>query len=160
MTRFVGRRRELVLLEGMLDEVRKQIGAARPGKCVIVRGPRRIGKSALVEEFLEQQRVPSVFYTAEIGFGGEPLREFSEAVRLSGLREAQVFGEAVPGNWSAALRQLAGVLPARGSEVIHRQVIRAEPEPVQDCRVDRRVTEQVTFAGGAGDAGGDSSGVE
>ena len=95
----------------MLDEVRKQIGAARPGKCVIVRGRRRIGKSALVEEFIEQQRAPSVFYTAEIGFGGEPLREFSEAVRLSALPEAQVFGEAVPGNWAAALRQLAGCSP-------------------------------------------------
>jgi AAA+ ATPase superfamily predicted ATPase len=111
MTGFVGRRRELARLEGMLDEVRKQVGAARPGKCVTVRGRRRIGKSALVEEFIKRQRVPGVFYTAEIGFGGEPLREFSEAVRVSGLREAQVFGEAVPGNWAAAFRQLAGVLP-------------------------------------------------
>ena len=79
-------------------------------------GARRIGKSALVEEFIEQQRVPSVFYTAEIGFGGEPLREFSEAVRISELRQAQVFGEAVPGNWAAALRQLAGVLPGDATD--------------------------------------------
>ena len=78
---------------------------------MIVRGRRRIGKSALVEEFIEQQRVPSVFYTAEIGFGGEPLREFSEAVRVSALPDASVFAEAVPGNWAAALRQLGGVLP-------------------------------------------------
>jgi AAA+ ATPase superfamily predicted ATPase len=77
---------------------------------VIVRGRRRIGKSALVEEFIEQQEAPSVFYTAEIGFGGEPLREFSEAVRVSGLREAPVFGEAVPGNWSAQL-SLAAEFP-------------------------------------------------
>ena len=54
---FVGRRRELALLGGLLGEVREQVGAARPGKCVIVRGRRRIGKSALVEEFIEQQRV-------------------------------------------------------------------------------------------------------
>lgn len=111
MTGFVGRRRELALLGGLLDEVREQAGGARPGKCVIVRGRRRIGKSALVEEFIEQQRVPSVFYTAEIGFGGEPLREFSEAVRVSALPDASVFAEAVPGNWAAALRQLSGVLP-------------------------------------------------
>ena len=111
MAGFVGRRRELARLDGMLAEVRELAGSARPGRCVIVRGRRRIGKSALVEEFIEQQQVPSVFYTAEIGFGGEPLREFSEAVRISGLLEAQVFGEAVPGNWAAALRQLAGVLP-------------------------------------------------
>jgi uncharacterized protein len=82
---FMGRRRELALLDGMLGEVREQLGATRPGKCVIVRGRRRIGKSALVEEFIERQQVPSVFYTAEIGFGGEPLRELSEAVLVSGL---------------------------------------------------------------------------
>jgi uncharacterized protein len=111
MTGFVGRRRELALLRELLDEVRAQVGASRPGKCVIVRGRRRIGKSALVEEFIERQRVPSAFYTAEIGFGGEPLREFSEAVRISSLPDAQVFGEAAPGNWAAAFRQLAGVLP-------------------------------------------------
>jgi uncharacterized protein len=115
---FVGRQRELGLLDGMLGEVRELVGSARPGKCVIVRGRRRIGKSALVEEFIEQQQVPSVFYTAEIGFGGEPLREFSDAVRTSGLREAHVFGEAVPGNWAAALRQLAGVLPDDGPSIV------------------------------------------
>src|ERR1700731_821844 len=92
-----GRRRELARLDGMLAEVRGLAGSARPGRCVIVRGRRRIGKSPLVEEVIGQQEVPGVFYTAEIGFGGEPLREFSEAVRISGLREAQVFGEAVPG---------------------------------------------------------------
>jgi len=59
-----------------------------------------------------------VFYTAEIGFGGEPLREFSDAVRISGLPEAQVFAEAVPGNWAAALRQLAGVLPDDGPSIV------------------------------------------
>lgn len=111
MAGFVGRRHELALLDGMLGEVREQVGAARPGKCVIVRGRRRIGKSALVEEFIERQHVPSVFYTAEIGFGAEPLQEFSEAVQVSGLREAQVFEDAAPGNWGAAFRQLAGVLP-------------------------------------------------
>src|SRR6266568_3919703 len=72
MTGFVGRRRELALLDAMLAEVRELAGSARPGRCVIVRGRRRIGKSALVEEFIEQQQVPSVFYTAEIGFGGGP----------------------------------------------------------------------------------------
>jgi uncharacterized protein len=108
---FVGRRRELDSLGEMLSEVREQSAAARPGKCLIIRGRRRIGKSALVEEFIDHHQVPSVFYTAEIGFGGEPLREFSEAVRASALPEAHVFGEARPANWAAGLRQLAGMLP-------------------------------------------------
>jgi hypothetical protein len=38
-------------------------------------------------------------------------RRSAEAVRVSALPEATVFAEAVPGNWAAALRQLAGVLP-------------------------------------------------
>jgi hypothetical protein len=118
VTGFVGRRHELAMLAGLLGEVREQVGTARPGKCVIVRGRRRIGKSALVEEFIEQEQVPSVFYTAEIGFGGQPLREFTEAVRVSGLPDASIFGEAAPGNWAAALRQLAGVLPEDGPSVV------------------------------------------
>jgi uncharacterized protein len=62
--------------------------------------------------------VPSVFYTAELGFGGEPLREFSETVLASALPEAEVFGEAAPGNWAAAFRQLAGILPADQVSVV------------------------------------------
>jgi uncharacterized protein len=71
-----------------------------------------------VEEFIEQQQVPSICYTAEIGFGGEPLREFSDAVRISELPDAPVFADAVPGNWTAALRQLAGVLPDDGPSIV------------------------------------------
>jgi len=70
---FVGRRRELASLGQVLAEVREQLGAVRPGKCLIIRGRRRIGKSALVEEFIDRHQVPSVFYTAEIGFGGLPI---------------------------------------------------------------------------------------
>jgi hypothetical protein len=39
-------------------------------------------------------------------------------VRVSGLREAQVFGEAVPGNWAAAFRQLAGVFLGDGPSIV------------------------------------------
>jgi AAA+ ATPase superfamily predicted ATPase len=118
MVGFVGRRHELGLLLGMLDEVRAAAGSARPGRCLIVKGRRRIGKSALVEEFIEHQQVPSLFYTAEIGFVGEPLQEFSEAVRASDLPGAAVFADAAPGNWAAALRQLAGILPDDAASVV------------------------------------------
>ena len=118
MSDFVGRRRELAALDQALSEVRDQAGTARPGKCLIVRGRRRIGKSALAEEFIDLNHVPSVFYTAEIGFAGQPLHEFSEAVRASALPEAAVFDEAAPGNWAAAFRQLAGVLPDDQASVV------------------------------------------
>src|ERR1700722_18143171 len=84
---FVGRRRELAALGQILSEVQEQVGAAQPGKCLIIRGRRRIGKAAPVEEFTAGPRVPGFFSPAEIGCGGEPLREFSETVRTSALPE-------------------------------------------------------------------------
>jgi len=115
---FVGRKRELATLGRVLGEVRASVGAAQPGRCLILRGRRRIGKSALVEEFVRRGGVPYVFHTAEIGFGGDPLAEFIRDVAVSSLPEAELFHEATPGNWAAALRQLAGVLPTDRASVV------------------------------------------
>ncbi|PXX63998.1 hypothetical protein DFR70_105180 [Nocardia tenerifensis] len=111
MVDFIGRQSELDTLAAALSGVRAEIGTARPGRCLILRGRRRIGKSALVEEFVHRNRVPNVFHTSEIGFGTDPLTEFVDAVRSSSLPDADIFGEALPGNWTAALRQLASILP-------------------------------------------------
>jgi uncharacterized protein len=54
VTRFVGRERELAVLAGLLDEVGAQLGSVYPGRCLLVRGRRRIGKSSLVEELLQR----------------------------------------------------------------------------------------------------------
>ncbi|MEU4599727.1 ATP-binding protein [Nocardia sp. NPDC023988] len=108
---FVGRWRELRTLDEALDGVRASIGTAKPGRCLILRGRRRIGKSALVEEFTQRSGVPNVFYTSEIGLGADPLAEFSDTVVRSTLPEAEIFAEALPANWTAGLRQLAGILP-------------------------------------------------
>jgi hypothetical protein len=108
---FVGRKRELGTLDRVLGEVRASAGSAQPGRCLILRGRRRIGKSALVEEFVRRSGAPYVFHTAEIGFRDDPLVEFSRDVTVSSLPDAELFAEATPGNWAAALRQLAGILP-------------------------------------------------
>ena len=118
MAEFVGRKRELATLERALDEVRASMGSAQSGCCLILRGRRRIGKSALVEEFVRRSGVPYVFHTAEIGFGDDPLAEFIRDVAVSSLPDAELFREAMPGNWAAALRQLAGVLPADQASVV------------------------------------------
>jgi len=118
MVDFVGRRRELAALRQALGGVREAIGSARPGRCLIIRGRRRIGKSALVEEFVQRSGVPYVFHTAEIAFGSEPVTEFTREVAGSSLPEASIFAEAAPGNWTAALRQLAGVLPEDQATVV------------------------------------------
>lgn len=118
MTEFVGRRRELAILGRVLDEIRAAKGASRPGRCLILRGRRRIGKSALVEEFVRRSGVPYVFHTAEIGFGDDPLVEFTRDVAASSVPGAELFTEAAPGNWAAALRQLAGILPEEEPAVV------------------------------------------
>jgi uncharacterized protein len=118
MADFVGRRRELAALDRTLAEVAAAKDSGRPGRCLILRGRRRIGKSALVEEFVGRSDVPYVFHTAEIGFGTDALDEFTRAVRESSLPDADVFAEATPGNWTAALRQLAGILPRHGPSVV------------------------------------------
>ncbi|TNC18414.1 ATP-binding protein [Amycolatopsis alkalitolerans] len=118
MVDFIGRRRELGTLGAALAGVQTEIGTARPGRCLILRGRRRIGKSALVEEFVHRSRVPNVFHTSEIGFGTDPLAEFIDAVRSSSLPDADVFADAVPGNWTAAFRQLASILPEDRPSVV------------------------------------------
>ncbi|MGY4100573.1 ATP-binding protein [Nocardia sp. R16R-3T] len=118
MVDFIGRQRELDTLAAALAGVQSEIGTARPGRCLILRGRRRIGKSALVEEFVDRNRVPNVFHTSEIGFGTDPLTEFVDAVRSSSLPDADIFAEALPGNWTAALRQLAGILPEDHPSVV------------------------------------------
>jgi AAA+ ATPase superfamily predicted ATPase len=111
MADFVGRGRELDVLAQVAAEVRTAIGSDHPGRCLLLRGRRRIGKSALVEEFVRLSGLPYVFYTAQLGPGADALTEFTHEVAGSTLADAAIFGEATPANWAAAFRQLAGILP-------------------------------------------------
>lgn len=115
---FVGRRRELAVLSDTLSEVRAEIGTDRPGRCLILRGRRRIGKSALVEEFGRLEAVPYLYFTADLSPGREPIEEFIHAVGASTIPDAAEFTEATPGNWTAVFRQLAGILPDDRASVV------------------------------------------
>jgi uncharacterized protein len=108
---FVGREREIATLNDLFGEVANNVDSARPGRCLLIRGRRRIGKSSLVEEFLSRISAPAVFYTAAGASAEEELAELTEAVRYSTLPDKTVFDDAIPGNWSAALRQVASTLP-------------------------------------------------
>jgi hypothetical protein len=108
---FVGRERELAMLDAVLATVAEDRGTTRPGRCLLVRGRRRIGKSSLVEEFIRTTHAPAVYYTAAGTAGEEELVEFVEALRCSSLPGRSVFDEAAPGNWTTALRLLATALP-------------------------------------------------
>lgn len=111
MVAFIGRERELGTLGTLLRAVEADIGSSRPGRCLLIRGRRRIGKSSLVEAFVDRADTPSVFYTAAGTSAEAEVEALREAVAASTLPDRDVFEEAVPGNWSAALRQLAGILP-------------------------------------------------
>ena len=112
MVAFVGRDREIAGLDVILGEVADAVGDdPRPGRCLLIRGRRRIGKSSLVEAFVDRAGVPAVFFTAAGASTEIELEAFDDAVRSSTLPDRAVFEDARPGNWSAALRQLAGTLP-------------------------------------------------
>ena len=115
MRRFIGRQRELGVLHDVLDEVR----STGEGRCLLIRGRRRVGKSSLVEEFLGRaDGVPSLFYTAA-GLPAEgELAELVEAVAGSTLPDRALFVEERPRQWSAAFRLLAEILPDDAPSVV------------------------------------------
>lgn len=111
MVSFVGREPELAALDRLYGEVASEVGSPKPGRCLLIRGRRRIGKSSLVETFTERVGVPSVFFTAAGASADVELEALQDGIAASSLPDRSVFADAVPGNWSAALRQLAGILP-------------------------------------------------
>jgi AAA+ ATPase superfamily predicted ATPase len=109
---FVGRQHELAELGELLDRVRAGGRTGRPGRAVLIRGRRRVGKSRLVEEFAQRASLPHVFFTATGAPREEELASFAAEVAASDLPEAARFADfATPQTWDAALTLLAGILP-------------------------------------------------
>jgi len=109
---FVGRQKELALLDELMEPVRTGGRTGRPGRAVLIRGRRRVGKSRLVEEFARRSGVPHVFFAATGMPKSEELASFAEQVASSDLPDAGRFAEfASPQTWDAALTLLAGLLP-------------------------------------------------
>jgi AAA+ ATPase superfamily predicted ATPase len=118
MRRFIGRDQELRTLRRALDEVRAEVGAAQPGRCVLMRGRRRVGKSTLVEEFLAREAVPHLFFTAAGGSAEDELAELLDAAAGSSLPDRSLFAEETPNQWNAAFRLLAEILPDDAPSVV------------------------------------------
>jgi uncharacterized protein len=97
--RFIGRKTELVRLQGHLDHVRRS-GA---GRMLALRGRRQIGKSRLVEEFIRRSGAEAVFYTASRQSASEELRNFGEQIAASATDGAEVAAAGPIGSWEAAL---------------------------------------------------------
>ncbi|WP_026212198.1 ATP-binding protein [Longispora albida] len=116
---FVGRERELAILGKMLSRVQAGGRADRPGRAVLMRGRRRVGKSRLVERFIEQAGVPSVFFTASAQPSmAADLALFVQAAGRSDLPGAGLFRDQAPATWDAALELLVAALPADRPSIV------------------------------------------
>ena len=115
--RFVGRQEQLRQLDRQLALVRAG-GADQPGKALLVRGRRRVGKSRLVEEFIERSGVPSVYFTASMQRPDLELRLFTADVAASNMPGADTFADVTPESWEAALRLLATIVPTDSPSII------------------------------------------
>jgi uncharacterized protein len=101
---FAGRHEQLGLLEADLAEVR----SSGRGRFVLVRGRRQVGKSRLIEEFIDRGGAPSVFFTATKGRDGSAeLNEFTQLIRHSSIDADQALADTMFGSWDAALSALA-----------------------------------------------------
>ncbi|MBB4677161.1 ATP-binding protein [Crossiella cryophila] len=119
MNGFIGRRRELDLLTELLVPVRTGGRSGRPGRAVLIRGRRRVGKSRLVEEFVERTGLAHVFFTAVGGTREEDLAGFTTEVARSSLPEADRFADfPAPRSWDAALSLLASALPTDAPSIV------------------------------------------
>ncbi len=97
---FVGRERELGLLNKRLEEVRSGGAAA----LIAMRGRRRVGKSRLAEEFAHASGCPYVYYTAAQQAGEAELSRFVETIEGSDApRAVDVRAGLRPKTWEAAL---------------------------------------------------------
>ncbi|OIV36549.1 ATPase [Mangrovactinospora gilvigrisea] len=119
MDGFIGRKAELAELDAIAGQVPSGGRSGRPGRALLVRGRRRVGKSRLVEEFLERAELPHLFFTAVGGSREADLASFAQELAASSLPDASRFaGFAVPQTWDAALSMLATALPADRPSVV------------------------------------------
>ncbi|NUK25235.1 ATP-binding protein [Streptomyces lunaelactis] len=118
MADFVGRRSELATLDRELDKVASGIGRERPGRCVVLRGRRRVGKSRLVERFAERSGVPFLFYAATGASLQMELERLAHDAQTSSLPQAGLLSAARPANWDAAFDVLAAALPHDRASVV------------------------------------------
>ncbi|MFD8528239.1 ATP-binding protein [Streptosporangium canum] len=118
MDGFIGRDHELGRLRRLLDKVEAGGRVGRPGRAILVRGRRRVGKSRLAEEFIRRSSVPHLFYSAARGPEGQQLQRFLSAGAASDLPGAQLMGGQSPDSWDAALRLLVAALPRDSPSIV------------------------------------------
>lgn len=130
MDGFIEHPRELVHLRKLMGKVCTGGPGGRPGRAVLVRGHEGVGKSRLVKEFLAQEGLPHVYFTAGGRSREADLAGFVAEMGASTLPDAdRLAGAAPPQSWDAALQQLVRILPtATPSAVVLDEVPYLVPE--------------------------------
>lgn len=116
MPGYVERKRQTAELQHLLNQVTS--GTDRPGRAVLIRGRRRVGKSRLVEEFVHRAGLPSVYFTAAGRSVHDDLVAFAQDVAASTLPGAELFAGDPPSSWDNALRLLGAALPTDGPAIV------------------------------------------
>ncbi len=115
MRNFVGR-------AGLLARIDAEWAAARDSgesRMVTIRGRRRVGKTWLVEEFIDRSEAPSVFFSASRQTEDRELGLFAQALALSDLPSREQAEGVSFATWQAALVTAAGAAdPARPSVIV------------------------------------------
>lgn len=112
MDGFIGRQRELESLDRLFTGVKEGSRTGRPGKALLVRGRRRVGKSRLIAEFLARAGVPHLFFTAVGTTRAEELADFVVELGRSTLPGKEQFEHyRTPASWNEAFTMLAAALP-------------------------------------------------
>src|SRR6266542_367705 len=96
---FYGRRQELARLDADLEAIRSD----GRGRLITVRGRRRVGKSWLIEEFIERSKAPHVFFAASRQTSERELARFAERLARSTLPAATAATGITFETWEAAL---------------------------------------------------------
>ena len=118
MAEFIGRKRELDLLIRELDQVALAVDGERPGRCLLLRGRRRVGKSRLVETFADRADVPFLYFTASGGDTAHELARFAADANRSSLPQGALLASARPADWGAVLELLAATLPDDRASIV------------------------------------------
>lgn len=106
---FVGRDRDLATLQALFERTRDD----GQGVLVAVRGRRQVGKSTLIEQFVERTAAPSVFFAASRGVSTAAERaEFVELLAASDLSGGDRFSGVTFSDWRGLLRSLADAVDA------------------------------------------------
>lgn len=131
MRGFYGRRQELARLDADLEAIRSD----GRGRLITVRGRRRVGKSWLIEEFIERSKAPHVFFAASRQTPERELARFAERLARSTLPAATAASGISFETWEAALALAsAEAEPARPAIIVIDELpylLEANRDPVE-----------------------------